>query len=1202
MSNHLRLFRAAVVRLLPLILLLAATAVLLFSLLRAPPPWTLDLGTAHDRHFQSGFRMPVQEGATTFRWSMPQAQLVLPAIGGRLVSLRMHGDQFALDNQHRLQLERYGVNLATLEIQSGWRVYQVLLPEATARDVARGVSPLNLVSTAYPLASPGDRAPGVPIDWVRVASLPGDAAPVRAPLRQTVLVIWALAILAWGGVRLTGVGFLDGCRCDGIRRDRLLPVRANVFGIRMPCGRTEARPYGKNLHVKGFGRLLHALWPQISHGHRLFWISGSVGIVALGVLSWAAHDPYTFTWAWPAQPWFLGLATLLLGGQYVYERSGRISLGHSIWTTRCAPVRANNYSPLPPLGNAPVVSGKSRFLRGATHAIPRIVGLVALVLLAHLVLVLPLPAYWRGMAALLLLGLPGALLALLVFRHERDALLRLFLGICGSLALFPLLLLALQALPGPLSWSMLLPCNGLTVWLGWLLLRQSSPEPAPPCPERHAYVPLLAILLLGGMLRLTTLAVTEFQGDETRALLRTVGVVHGQEEILLLHKKGPIELLLPAGPLAVTGQLSEGIARMPFALAGMGVLLGTYLLSRTMLSDHPGDSGWSKATIAGLIAATILALDGFLIGFARIVQYQSVVMLMMIGALWCGWRFYTGGPYAQRYLIGAAGLTAVGLLAHYDGIFVVPALVWLVLAGGWRRGWRGMQWVRQLAGAILIGAGLLASFYLPFVLHENFRDITATYLSQRLDRQVGTAVETAMGTALRDYYRLASFYNTIYQMNWLALMLATGLIIWLWRYGRPRLLRGVLIGSLLVACAIQVWLPDHAGWAGLFFALPLAGLILFPATPPMLRTLLIWFSAAFLAESFLIADPRTHFYTMFGAAALLIGLTTVEILAWLRQQRMIWPQILVVFSGVAVVLLAVPHAYLAFVRLTPEYYRSFPAVLPDVYRTGNGDLLPTQHGYFGFPQQDGWKVISALYQQGIVQGDYDSNQKDVITAWYTHGAFRCKVTPDYFFVALREGEVDSLIQAQIWQAYQLSGYVLVDGVRTLDIYSRQPVAHAPQVFALEDYQDRVDALPIAHIPLQRTLLVDAPQYQFNARWQNGVYLRGYDLPQQQMPAGQSVYLTLYWQVAEGTQTPFVEVLDRNGNVVATGEPHCHTAPEDWGVQYVTGTTFKLTASDAMPPGVYTLRVGLHQGESGVMLPLEDGTDMLLLTHISITPP
>src|SRR4051812_13967910 len=74
----------------------------------------------------------------------------------------------------------------------------------------------------------------------------------------------------------------------------------------------------------------------------------------------------------------------------------------------------------------------------------------ALALLAHLVLLAPLPLAWRGAAALLLLGLPGFLLALLLFEDEGDTLTLVFLGLCGAIGVQVLLLLGLHTLAGPM--------------------------------------------------------------------------------------------------------------------------------------------------------------------------------------------------------------------------------------------------------------------------------------------------------------------------------------------------------------------------------------------------------------------------------------------------------------------------------------------------------------------------------------------------------------------------------------------------------------------------------------------------------------------------------------------------------------------------------------------------------------------------------
>ncbi len=60
---------------------------------------------------------------------------------------------------------------------------------------------------------------------------------------------------------------LGGWYYNTIRRDRQKPVCADVFRIRMPCGRAEARPYGKTLHLK--------VWPgqvdrELDSHHTLF--------------------------------------------------------------------------------------------------------------------------------------------------------------------------------------------------------------------------------------------------------------------------------------------------------------------------------------------------------------------------------------------------------------------------------------------------------------------------------------------------------------------------------------------------------------------------------------------------------------------------------------------------------------------------------------------------------------------------------------------------------------------------------------------------------------------------------------------------------------------------------------------------------------------------------------------------------------------
>ncbi|NJK82292.1 MAG: phospholipid carrier-dependent glycosyltransferase, partial [Chloroflexaceae bacterium] len=339
---------------------------------------------------------------------------------------------------------------------------------------------------------------------------------------------------------------------------------------------------------------------------------------------------------------------------------------------------------------------------------------------------------------------------------------------------------------------------------------------------------LLALLVLAATLRLPFLGSAEFQGDEARAMLLAMGIRHGQDDLLLLHRKGPLEALLPALPLVATGQVNEWTARLPFTLAGIGTVLGAYLLAERLFPRR--SIGWQ----AGLVAALTLALDGFLIAFSRIVQYQSIVLLMSTGAVLCAWQAAQGAPHPRRWLTVSAALAAVALLAHYDGIYVLPVLVWLALWTAWQQGRQPAVWLRLLWLPALMGAGLLASFYIPFFTHEQFGG-TIGYLSERVGQE--GAAGGWLFNNLPAYYERATFYSTTYQMHWLIVVLAAAVLAWLLRYGRPRWLGGVL--ALLWAAGWLVLLVNPAGYqldgwnvALLVFAPPLIGLLLAPAVSP----------------------------------------------------------------------------------------------------------------------------------------------------------------------------------------------------------------------------------------------------------------------------------------------------------------------------------------------------------------------------------
>ncbi|MBK8798967.1 MAG: glycosyltransferase family 39 protein [Anaerolineales bacterium] len=185
------------------------------------------------------------------------------------------------------------------------------------------------------------------------------------------------------------------------------------------------------------------------------------------------------------------------------------------------------------------------------------------------------------------------------------------------------------------------------------------------------------MLLLGAGVRLPGLGYAEFHGDEARAVLRASAVIQGEEDVLFLHRKGPVEILAPAALFALTGQLDEANARLPFTLAGLAGLFAVWSIGWRLLSPA-----------AGWLAALLLAVTGYYVAFSRFLQYQSVVILTTAAALLAVAALFQERRAPTRRLLLAALLLATGLLAHYDALAAAPPLAVLLIAAYIR--WRAV--------------------------------------------------------------------------------------------------------------------------------------------------------------------------------------------------------------------------------------------------------------------------------------------------------------------------------------------------------------------------------------------------------------------------------------------------------------------------------------------------------------------------------
>ncbi len=857
--------------------------------------------------------------------------------------------------------------------------------------------------------------------------------------------------------------------------------------------------------------------------------------------------------------------------------------------------------------------------------------LLALLAVAHLLLWLPLPLFLSAIGALLLTAfVPGLLWAdFLVGRSNRPptGFEYLLYGIGLGYSNMVILMLLVQALPGPVAWwHTLLAFDGVTAVLWLWLFWQSGATQAATAPgiDELLLSPKanltgktenvrgwliaggVALLLIGGFFRVGNLGYAEFQGDEARAALRAAAIIQGYDDVLLIHKKGPTEILLPTVIYSLTGHLNETTARLPFALANLAALFAIWLL------------GWRLfGPVAGWAAAFLLAFDGYFIGFSHIVQYQSIVILVSALAVLIAYRLLRQPEALARYLLLAAILVATGLLSHYEAAQAAVPVGFLLLALLWQQ---PRQWLRLVIAtlpAVIVGGILLAIFYVPFVLHPNFQ-ATYTYL---VDRRVGGAFPY---NNLADFFLRSAVYNSTY---YVLLMIGLAVVALLWAYQRylPRVWYAIAGVLVLAIIAVTFWRADGLtiGATDLMvvpFVLALLLVWLLPRLPVEERLLWLWFGAPLLVAFFFTEKPRTHIYIFFTAWALLVGMVIAYGWQMLRQRA---GATVAIGAGFATTLIATvvfgTYAYWYFVHSGVEVLQNWQTQRPAGYWVPYSE--PDNKAIFGFPLSNGWKVVGTLYATGQITGDYETNEKEAwVPAWYTRGQRRCQRTADWFF------QIDNLepfdegdrlyMEHILRQGFEKWGKVTINGADRMIIYQRTGVHHdfptqLPTenlpVYPLADYGVHFDQLAQAAFPLTYPEVNQPIGDPLHINLGNQIWLEGYDIdyPKPLRPSD-TIELTLYWraqQVITQSYKVFNQSFYGDGTMIAQqdGYPVCETRETwRWDPGELITDKYEIPVKDDAPDGLYPFYTGMYLEETLERLPVLDEAGNVIGNQIHLT--
>jgi hypothetical protein len=452
---------------------------------------------------------------------------------------------------------------------------------------------------------------------------------------------------------------------------------------------------------------------------------------------------------------------------------------------------------------------------------------------------------------------------------------------------------------------------------------------------------VLTLILLTLYFKFFSLGFSDYQGDEGKALYNP-----GHPDIsgyLLDQRKGPLQFLTTyVYSLFDVDYSNYFMARFPFALASALSVLFFYLTAKLFFGK--------KAAFYGTL---LFLLNGLFIAFGRIVQYQSYVILFSIMSVYFFALLHFSKKWSPAGLYYGTFFWAMGVLAHYDAVFIAPIVIYLV--GSWV--WQKKNWKYSLKHLLLcsvIPIILCSSFYIPYVL--NISSSTSSYWQSRIsggEEKISSSIYTFV------------LYNQL----------------------------PVLVGYFIFLIFFT------------FFAL-------FNVYNKKLLSMLVpfvfWILVPFVFMEVLVNVPGTHFYTYLIPLLMLMG---AGIAFALNMKIVKWP-VGALIGAFFVVHTVIQH--LVYIDNTKFYPWEAESLGPLQFEMPNKDY---HLSLFGFPYNNYWKYTKSFMSAYPVGSLYNTNDRESISSIYLPRFVIEKDQPRYYvyttFKQKIPGEIPKKIKYRI---------------------------------------------------------------------------------------------------------------------------------------------------------------------------------------------
>ena len=592
--------------------------------------------------------------------------------------------------------------------------------------------------------------------------------------------------------------------------------------------------------------------------------------------------------------------------------------------------------------------------------------------------------------------------------------------------------------------------------------------------------------------------------------------------------------------------LAVYIIRLASIGLGLGTIWLTFCLGRLLFSPP-----------IGLLAATLTAFNPMFLFVSAAVNNDSLAILLSHWGLYLLvklWRDLPDPRTAWQRYVGLGLVLGLGILTKLS-LGGLLGLTGLALA--WQA-WRRRQWRLLFGGGMMVLVAATAVSGWWFVRNwQVYGDLTGLNAFIAVQGVRNTPITPAgwadeFGTFYRTFWGLFGGVNLAAPQifytaaNLLAVSASAGFAYWLWQKRRA--------------------------WP--------TGLGLLLAWPLLLLALLIYWTFIYFSFQGRLIFPALGGINLLWAAGLM---------AWKRPQ----------LAAAAAGLLALAALLLPWVAIRPAYVYPEPVTAvpvpaqfgPVTFRAGDGAIqlvgVETESGQSVTPAGDPVELV--LYWQSVspVSQDYLSSVHLLGREYESVGS-------------VNRHPAWGMIPTSRWQAGQIwrdeyHVYVDVDApapsqlhvsVRLYDSETGQNLA------ATWPDGTAVDLLLVgepARLAAAQSPATE-PQNRLGISFEEGISLSGYDL----VP-GDPIRLTLHWKADRRPSqdyTVFVHLLDENGDWLAGADapPVNGFYPTAlWQADDRVDDRHLLTVPPDLPPGRYSVLVGLYDPVTGARLARQDGS-------------